>query len=124
VVLGFPSQDFNQELATDLEVKEFACGKYDAKWKLMQRAHVKWNPSQNAAAPGNSKVHPVFAFLQNWAGPPAYPSGAPTDKVVSWNFHKFVVGRDGRPAGVFSRREPIEPTVKAELAKKAPESKI
>jgi glutathione peroxidase len=73
VVLGVPSQDFNQESGDAKTIKQFCTANYDVQFPMTTLAHVR-----GAAAT------PFFGFLAQRGG------GAPR-----WNFHKYLVARDG-----------------------------
>ncbi len=84
VVLGFPSNDFfGQEPGTEEEVKEFCRLTYGIKFPMFEKVTVK----------EDSKPHPFFTNLAKEAG--TYPT---------WNFHKFLIGRDGKVITQFSPR--------------------
>lgn len=78
VVLGFPSNDFRQELADDGEVKTFCSTNYGITFPLFARTSVV-GPDAN----------PLFAALAK------EPSevGAPPE----WNFTKYLLNRAGVP---------------------------
>ena len=83
VVLGVPSGDFGgQELATAKEIKEFCSVHFAIDFPLTEKTHVK-----GAAA------HPFYA----WAGEALGRTAKPR-----WNFHKYLVARDGRLVDWFS----------------------
>jgi len=87
VVVGFPANDFgSQEPGTAKEIKDFCELTYGVKFPLMEKSSV---------VPG--KANPVFAELTKMTG------DAP-----EWNFHKYLIGRNGHVAAVFSTQ--IEPT--------------
>jgi glutathione peroxidase len=73
-VLGFPSDDFRQELSTEKEVAEFCELNYGVSFPMFQKVGVK-----------SDKAHPLFHDLAKAAG--TYPR---------WNFNKYLVDRDGR----------------------------
>lgn len=74
-VLGFPSDNFGrQEFADEAESLEFCRLTYGVKFPMF--AHT------NAA---KDKADPLFQSLGQAAG--RYPS---------WNFHKYLIGRDGQ----------------------------
>jgi glutathione peroxidase len=80
-VLGFPCNDFGaQEPGTIEEIQEFCSTKYQASFDLFDKIHVK-GPEQT----------PLYTRLTE-----AEPAGD-----VSWNFEKFLVGRDGQVIGRF-----------------------
>jgi glutathione peroxidase len=75
VVLGFPSNDFgNQEPGNEAQIKDFCRLTYGVKFPMFAKTRV-----QEGAA------DPFFTALGETAG--RYPQ---------WNFHKFLIGRDGR----------------------------
>jgi glutathione peroxidase len=79
VVLGFPSNDFGgQEPGTAEEIKTFCEKKYHVTFPMFAKVKTKGD--------GQS---PVYAFL-------AAKDGAP-----KWNFHKYVVGKDGQVRAAF-----------------------
>lgn len=103
VVLGVPSNDFGaQEPGSESEVKEFCEVRYGVAFPLTAKNHVI-----------GGAAHPLYKWLVDEAGEGAAPK---------WNFHKFLVAKDGTLAGVFgSRTEPaaaeIVAAIEAELKK-------
>jgi glutathione peroxidase len=69
LLLGVPSNDFNQEAANNAAVKAFCDAEFGVDFPMAAISHVK-----------GPEAHPFFA----WAGAPR------------WNFFKYLVGRDGR----------------------------
>jgi glutathione peroxidase len=83
VVLGFPSNDFmGQEPGTEEEIQTFCRLTYGVKFPMFEKTTVR---KENAS--------PFFAALADAAG--TYPT---------WNFHKFLIGRDGQLIREFSPR--------------------
>ena len=83
VVLGFPSNDFfGQEPGTEEEIQEFCRLTYKVKFPMFEKITVK-----------KGDAHPFFDRLAEAAG--TYPR---------WNFHKFLIGRDGEVIAEFSPR--------------------
>lgn len=83
VVLGFPSNDFfGQEPGTEEQIQEFCRLTYKVKFPMFEKVSVK-----------EGKAHPFFDRLATEAG--TYPT---------WNFHKFLIGRDGKLIAQFSPR--------------------
>src|SRR5450432_3660157 len=77
-VLGFPCNDFaSQEPGTADEIKAFCSSKYSVTFPLFEKLHVKGN-----------EQHPLYASLTGKDSP--FPGD------ISWNFNKFVIGRDGK----------------------------
>ena len=95
VVLGFPSNDFmGQEPGTEEEIQEFCRLTYKVKFPMFEKVSVK-----------KSNAHPFFAALAAEAG--TYPK---------WNFHKFLIGRDGKLITQFSpRTKPRDESVVAAI---------
>lgn len=98
VVLGFPSNDFGgQEPGTNDEIKQFCSSKFAVTFPLFDKLHTK-GPEQS----------PLYAAL---TGP-----GSPTPGPVKWNFHKFLVGRDGQIIARYdSKVEPNDPQLAAAI---------
>jgi glutathione peroxidase len=83
VVLGFPSNDFfGQEPGTEEEIQEFCRLTYGVRFPMFEKVTVK-----------EGEAHPFFDELAAAAG--TYPT---------WNFHKYLIGRDGRLIAEFSPR--------------------
>lgn len=75
-VIGVPSDDFNQELASNEEVKRFCTINYFVNFPLASKTHVR-----------GKKAHPFYQWLKKQGG---WFSGP------SWNFHKYLIGTDGK----------------------------
>jgi len=104
VILGFPSNDFRQELASNSEVKTFCSTNYGVTFPLFSRTSVK-GPDANS----------LFAALAK--EPDAI--GAPP----AWNFTKYLLNRSGVPVARWdSSIEPgtteVTGTIEALLAQK------
>ena len=80
VVLGFPSHDFYQEPATETEIKDFCKLTYDVKFPMFTKTNVR-----------GKKAHPFFKLLAD-----------ETNSSPKWNFHKYLIGRDGTVVDSFS----------------------
>jgi len=95
VVLGFPSNDFfGQEPGTEEEIQEFCRLTYKVKFPMFEKVTVK-----------EGDAHPFFDQLAADAG--TYPT---------WNFHKFLIGRDGKLIAEFSpRTKPYNEKIIAEI---------
>jgi glutathione peroxidase len=88
VVLGFPSNDFNQEKATNKEIADFCENTFGVKFPMFGKSSVK-----------GAQANPLFRQL-----------AAETGKVPTWNFHKYLVGRDGKVIAHYpSRTTPTDP---------------
>lgn len=83
VVLGVPSGDFGgQELSTSGEIKEFCEVNFAIDFPLTEKTEVS-----------GDNAHPFYA----WAGAELGAAAKPR-----WNFHKYLVGKDGRLITWFS----------------------
>ena len=81
VVIGFPCNDFGgQEPGSSSEIREFCTKNYGVTFPLMTKVQTK-------AGAGQSEI---YAFLS-----------AATGKLPSWNFGKYLVGRDGKPVAFY-----------------------
>ena len=79
VVVGVPSQDFNQEAGTEAEVKRFCEANFGIDFPMTAILKVR-----------GPQAHPFYRWVKGARG---WEPG--------WNFNKVLVGRDGRVAGVF-----------------------
>jgi glutathione peroxidase len=97
VVLGVPSNDFGeQEPGTALEIKQFCDANYQVDFPLAEKNRVI-----GAAA------HPFFRWVAATLG----EAGAPR-----WNFHKYLIGRDGQLAGAWPAQvRPSDAAITAEI---------
>lgn len=79
-VLGFPSnQFFNQEPGSAEQIQEFCTINYGVTFPLFTKLDVK-----------GTNQHPLYAILSE------FPDDVGKAGNVSWNFEKFLIGRDGR----------------------------
>ncbi len=84
IVLGFPANNFlGQEPGTNGEIQQFCSLKFNVTFPLFEKISVK-----------GGDIHPLYAWLT------AHPNG---DK-ISWNFNKFLIGRDGDVIAHFGSR--------------------
>ena len=99
-VLGFPANNFlGQEPGTEAEIKSFCTLTYGVTFPMFAKISVK-----------GKTIHPLYAFLTDKALHPEH-GGA-----ISWNFNKFLVGKDGRVLGRYgSRTEPDDPELAAAI---------
>lgn len=87
VVVGVPSNDFGgQEPKSEGEIKEFCKGAFGITFPLTAKTVVK-----GAAA------HPFYQWAKSVLGDKAAPG---------WNFHKYLVARDGKLAAAFPTQVP------------------
>ena len=101
-VLGFPSGDFKaQEFDDEKQIQEFCTLTYGVKFPMFQKTHVV-----------GAEAHPLYRQLAQAAG-----------EAPKWNFHKYLVGRDGRLVASWgSKVKPDDPQIVAAIEKalKAP----
>lgn len=78
-VLGFPSNDFGgQEPGSSQEIATFCTTKFHVTFPMFEKVKTKGDGAS-----------PVYAFLAKGFGAP------------EWNFHKYVVGKDGQVKKAF-----------------------
>lgn len=83
VVLGFPSNQFlGQEPGTEDEIQDFCRLTYGVRFPMFEKTEVR-----------GKDAHAFFARLADESG--TYPT---------WNFHKYLIGRDGGLIAEFSPR--------------------
>ncbi len=88
VILGFPANNFlGQEPGTEAEIKAFCTLTYGVTFPMFAKISVK-----------GGDMHPLYKFLTSKETNPRF-SGA-----ISWNFNKFLIGRDGAVLGRFGSR--------------------
>ena len=81
VVIGFPSNDFlGQEPGAEKQIQDFCRLTYGVKFPMFEKTTVK-----------KGNAHPFYHQLADVAG--TYPK---------WNFHKYLIGRDGELITNFS----------------------
>lgn len=101
-VLGFPSGDFReQEFTDEKEIAEFCTLTYGVKFPMFQKVHVI-----------GDEATPLYKQL-----------AAASGQAPKWNFHKYLIGRDGKLVATWgSRTKPDDAQVVAAIEKalKAP----
>lgn len=94
VILGFPSNDFNQELATNQEIAEFCKLTYFIDFPMIEKSSVR-----------GAGASPLYRQL-----------AAATGRAPQWNFHKYLIAPDGKTVYSFATRvEPDAPEVMERL---------
>lgn len=91
VVLGMPSNSFNQEDLDASKAADFCELNHGVKFTILEKAPVQ-----------GPDMHPLFRFLT---------TTAPEQGDVAWNFEKFIVSRNGKVTGRF--RSKIAPSSEA-----------
>ena len=82
VVIGVPSNSFNQEKTNNSEVKEFCEVNFNITFPLTSIKEVK-----------GEKAHEVFKWAKDNYGKSAIPK---------WNFHKILINKEGTVEDTFS----------------------
>ena len=99
-IVGFPSNDFNQEARTESKTAEVCYINYGVTFTMVSPSPVK-----------GDKANPLFKQLK-----------AATGAEPGWNFNKYLIGRDGKSVSHYdSMTRPtgssLERAVQAALAK-------
>lgn len=79
VVLGFPSNDFHQEYTDETQIQKFCRLTYSVEFPMFEATSVR-----------EGTADPLYRQIASMAG--EYPR---------WNFHKYLIGRDGRLVASF-----------------------
>jgi len=96
-VLGFPSNDFmGQEPGSEEDIQEFCTLTYGVKFPMFEKVQVR-----------GSGATPLYRDL-----------AAATGEAPGWNFHKYLIDREGKVVASFgSRTTPDDPKLVAEIEK-------
>ncbi len=106
VIVGVPANEFGmQEPGTDLEIAKFCESTYNVKFPMMSKVVVK-----------GEGICPLYKYLTKDTDPKIAGD-------VTWNFEKFVVGRNGEVVARFKPKtkpdaEEVIKTIEEELKKK------
>jgi glutathione peroxidase len=94
-VLGFPSNDFmGQEPGSEKQIQEFCRLTYGVKFPMFEKVHVKGRDAT-----------PLYKRL-----------AAQTGEAPGWNFHKYLIDRNGKVVASFgSRTTPSDPALLARV---------
>ena len=82
IVIGVPSNSFNQEKETNKEIKNFCEAKFGISFPMTEKVEVK---GENA--------HAFFKWAKDNHGKSSVPK---------WNFHKIIIGKDGKVFDTFA----------------------
>jgi glutathione peroxidase len=80
VVLGFPSNDFAQEAGSNKEIADFCENTFGVKFPMFAKTAVR-----------GSDANPLFRELAAQSG-----------RAPLWNFHKYLISRDGKVAASYT----------------------
>lgn len=96
VVLGFPSNDFAQESGSNKDIADFCENTFGVKFPMFGKSTVR--------GPG---ANPLFQQLAEKTG-----------RQPLWNFHKYLIGRDGAiVASYTSLTDPTDKTLLRDIRK-------
>ncbi|MDB5945522.1 MAG: putative glutathione peroxidase [Ramlibacter sp.] len=96
VVLGFPSNDFAQESGSNKDIADFCENTFGVKFPMFGKSSVR-GPDAN----------PLFRQLAEQTG-----------RQPLWNFHKYLIGRDGAiVANYTSLTDPTDKTLLRDIQK-------
>ena len=91
VVLGFPANNFLfQEPGTDQEIEEFCTLNYHVSFDMFSKIDVK-----------GPHIHPLYQYLTQKS------INGKIDADVTWNFQKFLIGKDGKVVSSFSPKTKV-----------------
>jgi glutathione peroxidase len=79
LILAVPSDDFEQELASEAEVKDYCALTFDLTLPMTEITHVR-----------GAEAHPFYEWVR-----------AETGFVPGWNFNKVLIGPEGEIVGTF-----------------------
>ena len=82
VVIGIPTNNFRQEPGNNKEIKDFCETNFGITFPMTEKINVI-----------GSNSHPFYKWARKNYGIGAIPK---------WNFHKIIIGRDGKVAQTFS----------------------
>ena len=98
VVLGVPSDSFNQEKKSNNEVKEFCEVNFNVNFPLTEITEVK-----------GKKAHPIYIWAKENFGNSAIPK---------WNFHKILINKEGKVENTYgSLTKPMSKKLILEIEK-------
>jgi glutathione peroxidase len=107
-IVGVPSNQFGgQEPGTAEEIADFCEENYGVEFDLLEKVNVKSDEDDQA---------PLYKFLTSEETNPKFAGN------ISWNFEKFVIGRNGEVVARFKPKttpddKEVIKTLEAELAK-------
>lgn len=100
VVLGVPCNDFGaQESGSEEEIGAFCDTKFNVKFPMTGKVDIL----------STEKRHPFYAWVASELGDSALPR---------WNFHKYLIGKDGALVDSFGSKEtPLSPEMLSSIEK-------
>ena len=82
IIIGVPTNNFKQEPGSNKEIKDFCETNFNINFPMTEKIDVI-----------GKNAHPFFKWAKE-----NYGNGA----IPKWNFHKIIVGKDGKVANTFS----------------------
>ena len=82
IIIGVPTNNFKQEPGSNKEIKDFCETNFNINFPMTEKIDVI-----------GKNAHPFFKWARE-----NYGNGA----VPKWNFHKIIIGKDGKVANTFS----------------------
>ena len=82
IVLGVPSDDFNQELSNEAEVKKFCEIRFGVNFPMTSIQKIRGNDA-----------HPLYQWISSNVSVIGQPR---------WNFHKYLISKEGKVLNWFS----------------------
>ena len=123
-ILAFPCNDFaDQEPGSEREIREFCDHRYGVTFDMYGKVKIR-----------GGDAHPLYNYLEGLLFPVVRPKGlkaklfqvftllmfwlkerrSPHVGEVEWNFHKFIIGKNGHLVGHFSGDcDPFDPQLMA-----------
>jgi glutathione peroxidase len=95
VILGFPANNFmKQEPGTNEEISKFCSLNYGVTFPMFEKISVR-----------GKDIHPLYEYLTDKKTNPEFAGK------ITWNFNKFLIGKDGKIINRFST--PTDPMDKS-----------
>ena len=82
IVIGVPTNDFKQEPASNSDIKDFCEQNFNINFPMTEKINVL-----------GKDAHPFYKWAKDNFGNGAVPK---------WNFHKIIIGKDGKVAETFT----------------------
>tara|TARA_B100001564_G_C20602607_1_gene653487 strand:+ start:420 stop:956 length:537 start_codon:yes stop_codon:yes gene_type:complete len=82
IIIGVPTNNFRQEPGTNSEIKDFCKTNFNINFPMTEKINVI-----------GPNAHPFYKWARENYGKSAIPK---------WNFHKIIIGKDGKVAETFS----------------------
>ncbi len=82
MIIGVPTNDFKQEPGSNADIKDFCETNFNISFPLTEKINVL-----------GKNAHPFYKWAKENYGKNAIPK---------WNFHKIIVGKDGKIADTFA----------------------